>query len=157
MTTINLLKNIFEKKPVNILDELRISNNVNISGFKNPQLVMQSGRSFMVVKEGKEPKTFRDFKNKRDWTAADWKKENEKTDIGIVFTKDKLVAPKIDPSIGFKGKIEDDFEIKMDIKTNITDLLYKKQMLGGNNDNYYNKYIKYKTKYIELKKSIKGL
>ena len=140
----------------NNVDDSKIitKGNVDIYGFKNPKLILESGRNFMVVKEAKKEKTFREFKNKRDWNIRDWKNENEKKDIGIVLTKEKLPDVTIDPTLDLKftGKIPDDYKINMDIKDNITDLL-KNNMLGGSN-NYYDKYIKYKNKYIELKKSI---
>ena len=109
------------------LDTFKISDILNISGFKDPKIVTQNGRSFMIIKEGRKIKTFNDFKNFKD------RKEKDKNkDIGLVL-----------------NKVDD--AIKIGIEDNITDKLYNKSYFGGG-DNYYNKYLKYKKKYIELKK-----
>jgi hypothetical protein len=109
------------------LDTFKISDILNISGFKDPKIVTQNGRSFMIIKEGRKIKTFNDFKNFKDR-----KEKDENKDIGLVF-----------------NKVGDD--IKLGIEDNISDKLYNKSYFGGDNS-YYNKYLKYKTKYIELKK-----
>ena len=118
-----------DKDKLKNLDTFKISDILSISGFKDPKIVTQNGRSFMIIKEGRKIKTFNDFKNFKDR-----KKKDDNKDIGIVF-----------------NKIDD--AIKIGIEENITDKLYNQSYFGGSN-NYYNKYLKYKTKYIELKKSL---
>ena len=110
------------------INTLRMTDSIDIYGFKDPQIVMQEGRNFIIVKEGRKIKTFNDFKKLKDR-----KEKYENKDIGIVFTGND--------------------EKKIDFHENITDKLYNKSYFGGSN-NYYEKYIKYKTKYIELKRSL---
>jgi hypothetical protein len=106
----------------------KINDSVDIYGFKDPKIVIQEGRNFMIVKEGRQIKTFNDFKNLKDR-----KDKYKNKDIGIVFTGDN--------------------DKKIDFHDNITDKLYSQSYFGGGN-NFYDKYLKYKTKYIELKKSL---
>jgi hypothetical protein len=46
-----------------------------------------------------------------------------------------------------------DYGINLTVTNNINDQLNKNQ-LGGNNDFYYQKYLKYKSKYLELKNKL---
>jgi len=102
----------FKAKILDKKNEPEFNNSFDIYGFKDPKIILQSGRNFIAVKERE------DLTNKKN--------------RGVVFTKD-------------------DGALKIDVKDDINEALYKPPFLGGS-INFYDKYIKYKTKYIELKR-----
>ena len=125
-----ITKDKLEKFFKNNEPKINIRESVDIFGYKEPKIVLQEGRNFMVVKEGRKIKSFNDYKNDKD------KKEKDNLkDTGLIFKKNNDT-------------------IKMDIRDNINDVLYKQRILGGANINYYDKYIKYKTKYNQLKNKL---
>ena len=125
-----ITKDKLEKLFKNNEPKLNIRESVEIYGYKEPKIVLQEGRNFMVVKEGRKIKSFNDYKNDKD------KKEKDNLkDTGLIFQKNSDT-------------------IKLEVKDNITDVLYNQRILGGSNINYYDKYIKYKTKYIQLKNKL---
>ena len=82
--------------------------NLNIDGLEKPEVIMQNGRSFTIIKESKYV--------------------NDDKNVGLIIDKNKK-----------------EITIKNNINRDIT-------LLGG--DKYYNKYLKYKIKYLKLKKLI---
>ena len=84
----------------------------NISGFKEPKIIIQEGRNFTIVKETRN--------------------KNDKDNLGVVITENGETEVKV------MNNINQDFEPRM----------------AGGDAHYYDKYMKYKIKYLALKKQI---
>jgi hypothetical protein len=92
-----ITKDKLEKLFNNNEPKLNIRESVEIYGYKEPKIVLQEGRNFMVVKEGRKIKSFNDYKNDKD------KKEKDNLkDTGLIFQKNNDT-------------------IKLEVKDNITD------------------------------------
>jgi hypothetical protein len=82
----------------------------NISGLKEPKIIIQEGRNFTIVKETRN--------------------KNDKDNLGVVINEGAETEIKV------MNNINQDFEPRM----------------AGGDAHYYEKYMKYKIKYLALKK-----
>jgi hypothetical protein len=81
----------------------------NISGLKEPKIIIQEGRNFTIVKETRN--------------------KNDKDNLGVVINEGAETEIKV------MNNINQDFEPRM----------------AGGDAHYYEKYMKYKIKYLSLK------